>query len=217
MRPPYPPTYGLWGQPTVVNNVETLANVPDIVRDGAETFKARETKLYCLSGHVAHRGLIEAPLGLTLRQAIEDYGGGMANGASFGLAQTGGAAGTIVGPEALDVPLTFTSAQTEGVALGSGALLVADDSVRPVDLLLSVMEFFARESCGKCFPCRYGTLRAQEILARLAAGEGEADDWERLSVIARELAVASFCGLGQAAAVPLQSGLKVVGNREKEL
>jgi len=216
MRPPYPPTYGLWGQPTVVNNVETLANVPDIVRDGAEAFKAAETKLYCLSGHVAHRGLIEAPLGLTLRQAIEDYGGGMANGVPFGLAQTGGAAGTIVGPEALDVPLTFTSAQTQGVALGSGALLVADESVPLVDLLLSVMEFFARESCGKCFPCRYGTLRAQEILARLAAGEGEADDWERLGVIARELAVASFCGLGQAAAVPLQSGLKMIGNRERE-
>lgn len=207
MRPPYPPTYGLWGKPTVVNNVETLANVPIIVRDGAEAFKGAETKLYCLSGHVARRGLIEAPLGLALRQAIEDYGGGMANGGAFKFAQTGGAAGTVVGLEALDVPLTFTSVRTDGVALGSGALLIADESTHVIDLLLSVMEFFTRESCGKCYPCRYGTLRAQESLARLAAGQGEASDLDRLEFIARELAVASFCGLGQAAAVPLQSGL----------
>lgn len=207
VRPPYPPTYGLWGKPTVVNNVETLANVPLIIRDGAEAFKATETKLYCLSGHVARRGLIEAPLGLTLRQAIEVYGGGMAKDRPFKFAQTGGAAGTIVGPEALDVPLTFTSAQTDGAALGSGALLIADESTRVTDLLLAVMEFFARESCGKCFPCRYGTLRAQETLARLAAGQGDAHDLDYLQRIAHELAMASFCGLGQAAAVPLQSGL----------
>lgn len=208
MRPPYPPTYGLWGKPTVVNNVETLANVPIIVHDGPQAFKANETKLYCLSGQVAQRGLIEAPLGLTLRQAIDDYGGGMAHGQAFKFAQTGGAAGTVVGPEALDVPLDFTSARTKGVALGSGALLVANESSRVTDLLLSVMEFFARESCGKCFPCRYGTLRAREILSDLAAGSGGPPELDRLQVIAHELAVASFCGLGQAAAVPLHSALQ---------
>ncbi|RME40813.1 MAG: NADP oxidoreductase, partial [Caldilineae bacterium] len=210
MRPPYPPTYGLWGKPTVVNNVETLANVPDIVRDGAEAFKQHETKLYCLSGHVTRQGLIEAPLGLTLRQAIETYGGGMAGGASFGFAQTGGAAGTLVGPAALDVPLTFTSARTDGVALGSGALLIAADTVGVADLLLAVMEFFARESCGKCYPCRYGTVRAVEILRRQVAGEPPDDALPTLAAIARELAAASFCGLGQAAAIPLQSGLKLL-------
>lgn len=209
IRPPYPPTYGLWGKPTVVNNVETLANVPLIVRDGGEAFKMAETKLYCLSGNVARRGVIEAPLGLTLRQAIEDYGGGMVrDGGNFKFAQTGGAAGTIVGPEALDVPLTFASVQTDGVSLGSGALLIADDSVRVTDLLLAVMEFFTRESCGKCVPCRFGTLRSQEILAEMVAGRGRVGDLQRLQVIARELDAVAFCGLGQAAAIPLQSALE---------
>ncbi|RME83584.1 MAG: NADP oxidoreductase [Caldilineae bacterium] len=209
-RPPYPPTFGLWGKPTVVNNVETLANVPDIVLQGAEAFRDNETKLYCLTGHVARPGLIEAPLGLTLRRAIEEYGGGMAGGGTFHFAQTGGAAGTLVGPEALDVPLTFTSLQTDGVALGSGALLVVDESVRPVDVLHAVMAFFARESCGHCYPCRYGTLRAAEVLSRAAAGRLLAEDETQLHATAEALAAASFCGLGQAAAMPLRTGLALM-------
>ena len=207
IRPPYPPTYGLWGKPTVVNNVETLANVPDILHLGAEAFRGTETKLYCLSGHVARAGLIEARLGLTLREAIA-AGGGMKDGRAFHFALTGGAAGTFVGSEALDVPLTFTSAQTDGVSLGSGALLVADESVQLIDIMQKVMAFFARESCGHCFPCRYGTLRAAEILDRMAAGREEGGDWEFLQGTVENLAVASFCGLGQGAAIPLRSGMQ---------
>ena len=209
IRPPYPPTYGLWGKPTVVNNVETLANVPDIINLGAEAYQKAETKLYCLSGHVATSGLVEARLGLTLRQAIE-AAGGMAAGRAFHFALTGGAAGTFVGPEALDIPLTFTSARTDGVSLGSGALLVADDSVRLIDMMHNVMAFFARESCGHCFPCRHGTLRSAETLERLAHDQGESGDIAYLQGLAQNLAVASFCGLGQGAAIPLRSGLTML-------
>ena len=209
IRPPYPPTYGLWGKPTVVNNVETLANVPDIINLRAEVYQKAETKLYCLSGHVAKPGLIEAPLGLTLRQAIEQAGG-MTDDRPFRFALTGGAAGTFVDAEALDVPLTFSSAREAGVSLGSGALLIANDSVRLVDMMQNVMAFFARESCGHCFPCRHGTLRSAETLERLAHDQGERGDLAYLQSVADNLAVASFCGLGQGAAIPLRSGLALL-------
>ena len=209
IRPPYPPTYGLWGKPTVVNNVETLANVPDILTLGAEGYRQAETKLYCISGHVTTPGLIEAPLGLTLGRAIE-IAGGVKDGGAFNFALTGGAAGTFVGPEALDTPLTFSSAREAGVSLGSGALLVADDSARLIDMMQNVMAFFSRESCGHCFPCRHGTLRSAETLERLARDQGEAGDLDYLSDLAQNLAVASFCGLGQGAAIPLRSGLALL-------
>ena len=209
IRPPYPPTYGLWGKPTVVNNVETLANVPDIINLGAENYRQAETKLYCVSGHVANAGLIEAPLGLTLRQAIEQCGG-MQDDRPFHFALTGGAAGTFVDAEALDTPLTFTSARDAGVSLGSGALLIANDSVRLVDMMQNVMAFFSRESCGHCFPCRHGTLRSAETLERLAHGQGESSDLDYLHGLAQNLAEASFCGLGQGAAIPLRTGLQLL-------
>ncbi len=209
IRPPYPPTYGLWGKPTVVNNVETLANVPDIFVLGADAYRQAETKLYCVSGHVATPGLIEAPLGLTLRQAIAQAGG-MPDDHPFHFALTGGAAGTFVDSEALDTPLTFSSARDAGVSLGSGALLIANDTVRLVDMMHNVMAFFSRESCGHCFPCRHGTLRSAETLERLAHDQGESSDLAYLHGVAEDLAVASFCGLGQGAAIPLRSGLTLL-------
>jgi len=211
MRPPYPPSYGLWGEPTVVNNVETLAALPDIVRKGADwyrrwgTERSPGTKVYTLLGDV-HRPLaFEATLGLTLKEAIEVYGGGIENG--FRLVQTGGSSGTVVPESKLEIPLDCDSMSRSGVSLGSGALLVADEGRDVAWFLASVINFFRAESCGKCTPCREGTLRAQEILERLASGRGEGA-LEMLAALAEALRLASFCGLGTAAALPLDSALE---------
>lgn len=212
MRPPYPPSYGLWGKPTVVNNVETLATLPDIVRKGADWYKERGTerspgtKVYTLLGDI-HRPLaFEAPLGLTLKEAIEVYGGGVKNG--FRLAQTGGSSGTVVPESKLESPLDYDSMSRSGVSLGSGALLVADERRDVAWFLASVINFFRVESCGKCTPCREGTLRAQEVLERLATGRGEEGALEMLAALAEALRFASFCGLGTAAALPLDTALE---------
>jgi NADH:ubiquinone oxidoreductase subunit F (NADH-binding)/NADH:ubiquinone oxidoreductase subunit E len=212
MRPPYPPSYGLWGRPTVVNNVETLAALPDIVRRGADwyrrwgTERSPGTKVYTLLGDV-HRPLaFEAPLGLTLKEAIGVYGGGVKNG--FRWAQTGGSSGTVVPESRLESPLDYDSMIRSGVSLGSGALLVADERRDVAWFLASVINFFRVESCGKCTPCREGTLRAQEILERLATGRGEEGALGMLTALAEALRLASFCGLGTAAALPLDTALE---------
>ncbi len=203
IRPPYPTVNGLWGQPTLVNNVETLANFAPILR---EIPGAGSTKIFTISGHVARPGAYEVPLGVTARTLIYDFAGGMQNGRPFKLAQTGGAAGTIIPAALLDVPLSYTSAK-QGVSLGSGALLVCDDRVSAVDLLRWIVRFFWAESCGKCTPCREGTAQALRILNRLSAGSGGPGDLEQLAVLADTLALASFCGLGQSAALPIRSAL----------
>ncbi len=212
MRPPYPPSYGLWGKPTVVNNVETLAALPDIVRKGGDwyrrwgTERSPGTKVYTLLGDI-HRPLaFEAPLGLNLKEAIDVYGEGGKNG--FRLAQTGGSSGTVVPESKLEIPLDYDSITRSGVSLGSGALLVADEGRDVASFLASVINFFRIESCGKCTPCREGTLRAQEMLERLAAGRGEEGALEMLAALAEALRLASFCGLGTAAALPLDTALE---------
>jgi len=212
MRPPYPPSYGLWGKPTVVNNVETLATLADIVRKGADwyrtwgTERSPGTKVYTLLGDI-HRPLaFEAPLGLTLKEAIEVYGGGLKNG--FRWAQTGGSSGTVVPKSKLESPLDYDSITRWGVSLGSGALLVADERRDVAWFLASVINFFRVESCGKCTPCREGTLRAQEILEGLTTGRGEERALEMLAALAEALRLASFCGLGTAAALPLDTALE---------
>ncbi|MEW6230904.1 MAG: NADH-quinone oxidoreductase subunit NuoF [Chloroflexota bacterium] len=213
-RPPYPPTFGLWGQPTVINNVETLANVPPIIANGADwyrgfgTERSPGTKVFTLSGRVARRGAVEAPMGITLRQVIEGFGGGLSEGRAFKLAQVGGSSGALVPPSLLDVPMDYDSLAQAGATLGSGAVLAADDRVCVVDLLRATMRFFAYESCGKCTPCRLGTARLYEILSRLARGEGQASDLEDMDFIARNMATASYCGLGQAAPTSVLSALK---------
>jgi NADH:ubiquinone oxidoreductase subunit F (NADH-binding) len=163
-------------------------------------------KLYMLTGHVRRPGLFEASFGLTLRQIIDDFGGGMQEGSTFHFALTGGAAGTIVDQSLLDVPLDYGSAAV-GISLGAGGFLVCDQTVSPVSLLREVMYFFSVESCGKCTPCRVGTFRIHEILNQMVEGNGQAGDVDALKALAENLRTTSFCGLGQAAAIPVLSAL----------
>jgi len=211
-RPPFPTTYGFRGRPTVVNNVETLASVPGIALNGAAWYRAlgnasaTGTKLYMVLGHVKQPGLFEAPLGLTLRQIIDEFGGGMNNGSTFNFALAGGAAGTLVPPSLLDVPIDSKS-WAQGVSLGAGAFMVCDQSVSPVAVLRELLHFFESESCGKCTSCRVGTHEARVVLDRLVAGIGRPDDVRLLKELADVLRTASFCGLGQSTAIPMTSAL----------
>ncbi|MGC8856803.1 MAG: complex I 51 kDa subunit family protein, partial [Anaerolineae bacterium] len=185
LRPPFPPQYGFRGQPTAVNNVESFCAVPHILKNSAEWWKSLSsypvggTKLYMILGHVRNPGLFEAPFGLTLRQIIEEFGGGMLPGSRFHFALCGGAAGTIGDESLLDVPLDYASAQ-KGISLGAGAFLICDQRVSPVAMLRELLHFFAAESCGKCTPCRVGTWRSSEILSNLTAGRGQPQDVQEL-------------------------------------
>jgi NADH:ubiquinone oxidoreductase subunit F (NADH-binding)/NADH:ubiquinone oxidoreductase subunit E len=213
LRPPYPTTHGYHALPTLINNVETFSAVPAIIDHGAGWWRGLSsaatpgTKLYLLLGHVNRPGLFEAPFGLTLRQIIDDFGGGMRPGATFRFALTGGAAGSVVPPSLLDVPIDYASAG-QGVSLGAGAFLVCDQTVSPVSLLRELLHFFEVESCGQCTPCRIGTLQSRQILDRLAAGQGRAGDVDELSRLADTLQRGSLCGLGRSAAIPMQSALQ---------
>ena len=211
-RPPYPPTAGYQGLPTLVNNVESYASVPAIILNGADWYHSLSgaaipgTKIYMLMGHINHPGLFEAPFGYTLRQIIEDFGGGMRKGASFNFALTGGAAGTIVPQSLLDIPIDYASG-AKGVSLGAGAFLICDQSVSPVAFLKELLHFFTAESCGKCTPCRVGTYRAHEILTQMVAGKGNPGDVDELSALAEVMFDSSFCGLGQSVPIPMRSAL----------
>ena len=171
---------------------------------GLSTYSTPGTKIYMLLGHVKRPGLFEAPFGFTLRQIIDDFGGGMTKASKFHFALTGGAAGTIVGSSMLDVPLDFTSTQ-KGIGLGAGAFLICDQSVSPVAFLRELLRFFAVESCGKCTPCRVGTWRSLEILERMASGQGQPGDVEELKALSEHMLNASFCGLGQSVPIPMNS------------
>jgi NADH:ubiquinone oxidoreductase subunit F (NADH-binding)/NADH:ubiquinone oxidoreductase subunit E len=213
IRPPFPATHGYHGLPTIVNNVETFAKAPAIVANGSDWYRkignpsVPGTKLYTLLGHVKHGGCFEAPFGLTLRQIIDEFGGGLQAGSVFHFALTGGAAGTIVPASLLDVPTDYTSAE-KGVLLGAGAFLICDQTVSPVALLRELLHFFELESCGKCTPCRVGTQQARALLDKFVAGQGTAADMNELTQLADFMQVASFCGLGQSAALPIKSALK---------
>jgi len=212
-RPPYPTAHGYLGQPTVVNNVETLCHVPAIVRQGPHWYRSLGTatspgtKLFTVLGHVQQPGCFEAPFGITLREAIERFGGGMRPGARFKMALTGGAAGTIVPAASLDVPLDITSGRA-GVQLGSGAIIAMDESVSAAELLLWLLWFFENESCGKCTPCREGTRAVRQRAERLAAGRGQGDDLAELARFARLIHDTSLCGLGQSVAWPIETALR---------
>lgn len=213
MRPPYPPSYGFRGKPTAVNNVESYAAVPHILKNGADWWKSLSnystpgTKMYMVLGHVKNPGLFEAPFGLTLRQIIDDFGGGMQDGSEFQFALCGGAAGTVVDGNMLDVPIDFASSQ-KGISLGAGSFLICDQSVSPVAFLRELLHFFAAESCGKCTPCRVGTWRSLEILKRMAAGKGEKGDLAELKALSDNMLLASFCALGQSVPIPMNSAMK---------
>jgi len=212
IRPPFPPTYGFRGQPTAVNNVESFCAVPHILRNGADWWRtltkaaAPGTKVYMLLGHVKKPGLFEAPFGLTLRQIIDDFGGGMTKDSKFQFALCGGAAGTIVNESLLDTPIDFSSAP-KGISLGAGSFLICDQNISPVAFLRELLHFFAAESCGKCTPCRVGTWRSLEILNRMTAGKGVKGDTEELKTLAALMQDSSFCGLGQAVPIPMRSAL----------
>ena len=213
-RPPYPTTHGLWGKPTAVNNVETLANVPAIILNGAEWYRglgtpsSPGTKTYTILGNVNFKGLIEVPMGITLREVINIYGQGLASGQSFKLAQTGGSSGSIIPASLQDTPMDFESFRKAGVSLGSGALLICDEHTCVVDLAITLMKFFRFESCGKCTPCRVGTERALRILTSISQGQAHLSDLDTLVYLADEMEIASNCGLGQTAAVPIRDTLK---------
>jgi NADH:ubiquinone oxidoreductase subunit F (NADH-binding) len=163
--------------------------------------------MYMVLGHVKNPGLFEAPFGLTLRQIIDDFGGGMADGSKFKFALCGGAAGTVVDASLLDVPIDFGSSQ-KGISLGAGSFLVCDESVSTVAFLRELLHFFAAESCGKCTPCRAGTWRALDVLVRMAAGKGQAGDVAELKALSENMMIASFCGLGQSVPIPMNSAMK---------
>jgi NADP-reducing hydrogenase subunit HndC len=213
-RPPYPTTAGLWGKPTLVNNVETLANIPAIIRNGADWYKSigtpssPGTKVYTILGNVNVTGLIEVPMGITLREVISIYAKGMKNGSSFKLAQTGGSSGSIIPASLQDTPMDFDSFSKAGVSLGSGALLIANEETCVVDLAKVLLNFFRVESCGKCNPCRIGNKRAFEILSNIAEGVGTLQDLEDMQMMSDQLFQLSNCGLGQTAGSPLNDILQ---------
>ena len=209
MKPPYPPEKGLWGKPTVINNVETLANIPPIILNGPEWFKSigtptcPGTKVFTLTGNVINLGLIEVPMGTTLRELVYQAGGGIRNGHGLKLVQTGGPSGGTMTPDLLDVPMAFDTLPRYQSALGSGALTVIDDTHCIIDVVKNFCDFFLHESCGKCTPCRIGNKRIVEILERISLGKGNEQDLEKLAFLGEHIKRTSFCGLGQAAPNPL--------------
>ncbi|MFL5670495.1 MAG: NADH-quinone oxidoreductase subunit F, partial [Chloroflexota bacterium] len=218
-KPPFPVERGLFGKPTVVNNVETLANIPLIVLKGGEAFARIGTdgstgpKLFCLSGHVARPGTYEVEFGATLRDLI-DLAGGVPGGRAIKTILLGGAAGVFVGPEALDMPLTFEATRAAGATLGSGVIMVFDETVDLVDTLRRIAQFFRDESCGQCVPCRVGSVRQEELLARLAAGSEvrpREDELALLREIGQAMRDASICGLGQTASSAIESVFRQPG------
>jgi NADP-reducing hydrogenase subunit HndC len=213
-RPPYPVTNGLWDKPTLVNNVETLANIPAILRNGAEWYRAigtpssPGTKVYTIMGNINFSGVIEVPMGITLREVINIYAKGMKPGSTLKLAQTGGSSGSIIPAVLQDTPMDFESFRKAGVSLGSGALLVCDQNTCIVDLVKVLLQFFRFESCGKCTPCRIGTQRIYEIVERISQGKGKLEELDTLLELTHEMERASNCGLGQTATVPIRDMLK---------
>jgi len=214
LKPPYPGAVGLWSKPTVVNNVETLANVPPIVRNGAEWFRGYGTescpgtKVYTILGHIAHPGLIEVEMGTKLRTIIDEFGGGVNDGKAFKGALIGGAAGAFVCVDCLEQPMDFDGLKELAAVLGSGAILVLDEDASIVEMLDGILAFFKHESCGQCAPCRAGTLALKGISERIRAGKGQAGDLDRLVEVATTMQAASLCPLGQSAILPIQSALQ---------
>lgn len=213
-KPPYPANHGLWGKPTVVNNVETLANIAPIISNGSDWFRgigtenSPGTKVFTMVGNINNSGLIEVPMGITLREIIYEIGGGIPNGRKFKLAQTGGTSGGCLSEEHLDIPMDYDSLKEYGSALGSGAMLIVDDSHCVVDIVLNFLSFFKHESCGQCTPCREGTTRLYELVKKFADGTATEKDLALIYRLSRTMEQASLCALGQSAPVPVLSTLR---------
>ena len=213
-RPPFPAVKGLFAKPTILNNVETYANIPQIILNGADWFKAigteksSGTKVFALGGKITNTGLVEVPMGTTLREVIEEIGGGIPNGKKFKAAQTGGPSGGCLPAELIDTPIDFDNLIAAGSMMGSGGLIVMDEDTCMVDLAKFFLEFTVDESCGKCAPCRIGTVRMLEILNKITEGNGELEDLDKLEELANYIKSASLCGLGQTAPNPVLSTLR---------
>ena len=214
VKPPRTVEHGLFDKPTVLNNVETYANVPSIITKGADWFlsigseNSSGTKAFALTGNISNTGLIEVPMGTTLRKIIFDIGGGMRGGGEFKAVQIGGPSGACLTKEHLDLPLDFDTLKKVGAMIGSGGLVVMDSDTCMVEVARFFMHFTQNESCGKCIPCREGTKRMLEILERIVAGEGKAGDIELLSELAETISATALCGLGKSASKPVISTIK---------
>lgn len=217
-RPPFPAVSGLWGKPTIINNVETFANVPAIIRNGAEWFsqmgseKSKGTKVFALAGKINNTGLIEVPMGTKLRTIIYDIGGGIPKGKKFKAAQTGGPSGGCIPAELLDIEIDYDNLIAIGSMMGSGGLIVMDEETCMVDIARFFLEFTQEESCGKCPPCRIGTKRMLEILEKITQGKGVPEDLDNLETLAKTIKNASLCGLGQTAPNPVLSTMRYFRN-----
>ena len=213
-RPPFPAIKGLFGKPTILNNVETLANVCQIILNGPEWFasmgteKSKGTKVFALGGKINNTGLVEIPMGTTLREIIYDIGGGIPNGKKFKAAQTGGPSGGCIPAEHLDIPIDYDNLIAIGSMMGSGGMIVMDEDNCMVNIAKFFLEFTVDESCGKCPPCRIGTRRMLEILDRITKGKGEDGDIEKLEKLAKNIKASALCGLGQTAPNPVLSTLR---------
>ena len=213
-RPPFPSQSGLWGRPTLINNVETYANVRSIIRNGAEWFRSigtetsKGTKVFALAGQVCNTGLVEVPMGITLRELIFDIGGGVLSGKRFKAVQTGGPSGGCLPEALLDVPIDYESLSKHGAIMGSGGIIILDESSCMVNVARYFLDFTANESCGKCVPCRIGIPTMLGILDRITEGKGTADDLDRLRELAQLVRSSSLCGLGQTAPNPVLSTLR---------
>ena len=213
-RPPFPAVKGLWGKPSIVNNVETLACIPYILREGAEKFaafgteKSKGTKVFALGGKVNNVGLVEVPMGVTLRELIYDIGGGIPNNKKFKAIQTGGPSGGCLTEKDLDTPIDYDTLVAKGSMMGSGGAIVMDEDNCMVDVAKFYMEFICDESCGKCSPCRIGTKRMLEILTKITEGKGTLEDLDELEELAKTVSANSLCALGQTAANPIVSTMK---------
>ena len=213
-RPPFPAVKGLFGQPTVLNNVETYANIPQIILKGVDWFrsmgteKSKGTKVFALGGKIVNTGLVEVPMGTTLREVVEEIGGGIPNGKTFKAAQTGGPSGGCIPASLIDTPIDYDNLIAIGSMMGSGGLIVMDEDTCMVDLARFFLEFTVDESCGKCTPCRIGTKRLLEILDKIIAGNGELEDLDKLEELSNYIKSASLCGLGQTAPNPVLSTLR---------
>ena len=210
-RPPYPAVKGLWGKPTVINNVETLANITQIILNGAQWFsamgteKSKGTKVFALGGKITNTGLVEVPMGTTLREIVEDIGGGVPNGKVFKAAQTGGPSGGCIPMSLIDTAIDYDNLIAIGSMMGSGGLIVMDNDNCMVDIAKFFLEFTVDESCGKCAPCRIGTKRLHEILEKITSGHGTLDDLDKMIELCNHIKTNSLCGLGQTAPNPVLS------------
>ena len=213
-RPPFPAVKGLFASPTILNNVETYANVPRIILNGAAWFssmgteKSKGTKVFALGGKIHNTGLVEVPMGTTLREIVEEIGGGIPNGKKFKAAQTGGPSGGCIPAELIDTPIDYDNLLAIGTMMGSGGLIVMDEDTCMVDIAKFFLEFTVDESCGKCTPCRVGTKRLLELLEKITDGRGEMEDLDRIEELAQFIKANSLCGLGQTAPNPVLATIR---------